>query len=56
MSVTLPYRLLTASVAIVGLGAGLVACDGENAVRITKTTTTSASNDVEPACSRSSKV
>lgn len=48
MSVTLPYRLLTAGVAIVGLGAGLVACDGENAVRITKTTTTSASNDVEP--------
>ncbi|WP_395943863.1 methyltransferase type 11 [Brevundimonas sp.] len=44
MSVTVPYRLLTAGLMAAGLTAGLAACDGENAVRITTTTTTSPDN------------
>lgn len=47
MSVTVPYRLLTAGLMAAGLSAGLAACDGENAVRITTTTTTS-SDDSAP--------
>ncbi|MBB3871443.1 MAG: methyltransferase type 11 [Brevundimonas sp.] len=41
MSVTAPYRLLIAGLMAASLSAGLAACDGENAVRITTTTTAS---------------
>ncbi|NBB64575.1 methyltransferase type 11 [Pseudomonas sp. ODNR1LW] len=40
MSVTVPYRLLAAGFSAALLSAGLAACDGENAVRITTSTTT----------------
>jgi len=41
MSVTVPYRLLAAGFTAAILSAGLSACDGENAVRITTSTTRS---------------
>ena len=40
MSVTVPFRLLTVGFAAALLSIGLAACDGENAVRITTSTTT----------------
>jgi hypothetical protein len=47
MSVTVPHRLLIVGLLASGLSLGLAGCDGENAVRITTTTSTS-SDDSGP--------